>query len=369
MSDIAFIIVGILIGVMIFWKNPALPILLKADFRADLLQEKISVIIPARDEERNLALLLEDLQAQSMNPYEVICVDDQSEDKTSEIAKSFGVELVAVEDKPEGWTGKSWACQLGAEKASGELLLFLDADVRLSPNALASLVGAYGEKRCAVSVQPYHIVEKLYEQMSLFFNIVGIGANGISLPFKSKSVGLFGPVILISRENYEAVGGHYSVRSSVTDDLALGEALAKKNIEYTLFLGGEAIALRMYGGGINHLVEGWSKNYAIGAIKTSPIMLLLLVLWIGTYISVPLKLLNSAIKLDLGHTAVYSAMYTVLVFQLLRVSRRIGSFKKWASLIYPVPLAAFLAIFSISTFKKIFLGKTEWKGRKINLRR
>lgn len=369
MSDIAFVIMGILIGTVIFWKNPTLPILPEADFERELLQEKISVIIPARDEEKNLALLLEDLHNQSMKPYEIICVDDQSKDRTPEIAKSFGTNLVSVEEKPEGWTGKSWACQLGAEKASGELLLFLDADVRLSRNGVASLVGAYVESRCAVSVQPYHRVEKNYEQLSLFFNIVGIGANGISLPFKSKSVGLFGPIILLSRESYKAIGGHYSVRTSVTDDLALGEALRKKNIEYTLFLGGEAIALRMYGDGINHLVEGWSKNYATGAIKTSPIMLLLLVLWIGTYISVPLKLLNSAIKLDLGHVAVYSAMYMVLAFQLLRVSRRTGSFKKWASLIYPVPLAAFLAIFIISIFKKLFLGKTEWKGRKINLRR
>lgn len=366
MSDMVFVVLGIIAGVIVFWKVPTLP---KERCKANSIQKRISVIIPARNEEQNLALLLKDLQSQSFTIYEVICVDDESEDRTAEIVKSFGAELISVREKPDGWTGKSWACQLGADRALGELLLFLDADVRLSRNGIASLIGAYSESGCGVSVQPYHTVEKWYEQISLFFNIVGIGANGICMIFKSKSVGLFGPVILLSREDYDLAGGHYSVRKSITDDLALGEVLTRKNIEYRLFTGGDSISLRMYGKGISQLVEGWSKNYITGAVKTSPFMLLMIIVWLGAYISVPAILISSVLKLDGEKLAIYSLFYAILTLQLLRISKRIGSFKKVTSVLYPLPLLSFLAIFMVSVVKRIFLGKTEWKGRKINLRR
>lgn len=370
MSDIVFAIIGALIGIAMFWKNPTLSTIPKVDSKEEDLQERVSVIIPARNEEANLGHLLEGLTKQKVSPFEIICVDDQSEDRTSEIAKSFGTKLVTVKDKPEGWTGKSWACHMGAENASGELLLFLDADVGLRPDALARLARAYRESLCTVvSVQPYHSVEKCYEQLSIFFNAVGVGANGMCMPFKSKSAGLFGPIILISRESYDVVGGHHSVRTSITDDLALGEHLDEKKIEYRLLLGGDAISVRMYGGGIKQLIEGWSKNYATGALKTSPPMLLVTVIWLGAHIAVPLNLESSALKLGLTQLAIYSAIYIVLAIQLRRISSRIGSFKSWVSILFPIPLTAFIAIFLLSTFKKVFIGKAEWKGRKINLRR
>lgn len=159
--------------------------------------EKISVIIPVRNEEENLALLLEDIKYQSMPLFEVICVDDNSEDATAEVAESFNVTLISVHDKPDDWTGKAWACQVGANKANGKLLLFLDADVRLHPDAIGILVGNHQKFNCALSVQPYHKAKKAYEQLSLFFNLILIAANGVGLFFSIKNIGLFGPVILI----------------------------------------------------------------------------------------------------------------------------------------------------------------------------
>src|SRR5690606_38618372 len=104
-----------------------------------------SVIIPARNEETNLPHLLESLQNQTIQPYEIIVIDDHSDDATKQIAESFGVKVFTSPDLPNGWTGKSWALWNGYNASIGEILVFLDADVRLTKNALASLVEKLNE--------------------------------------------------------------------------------------------------------------------------------------------------------------------------------------------------------------------------------
>lgn len=98
----------------------------------------ISVIVPARNEERNLPALLYSLAAQPQPAAEVIVVDDQSRDQTAAIAAAAGAKVVASPGPPAGWTGKNHACHLGAEAAAQPWLLFLDADTCLVPGALAS---------------------------------------------------------------------------------------------------------------------------------------------------------------------------------------------------------------------------------------
>ena len=98
--------------------------------------EKVSIIIPARNEERNLSFLLDSLDCLKKKPLEIIVVDDRSSDLTAQIAIDAGAILVAGIEKPYDWTGKQWACAQGAEIARGEYLLFLDADVRLYPDGL-----------------------------------------------------------------------------------------------------------------------------------------------------------------------------------------------------------------------------------------
>ncbi len=74
-------------------------------------------------------------------------MDDGSKDKTGEISKSFGVKVITISDKPSGWLGKTWACQKGAEASEGELLLFLDADVRVKPQAVERILKTYEKKK------------------------------------------------------------------------------------------------------------------------------------------------------------------------------------------------------------------------------
>lgn len=140
--NVMIIIGGLLASFILFAKFP----ILKRD-KAEDKQYKVSVIIPARNEEGNIGKILEDLMGQKDDTYEVIVIDDASDDRTYEIAKSFPVDVIKVKNKPEGWAGKAWACQLGSEKSSGDILLFLDSDVRLGRYAVRSLVGEYKKRR------------------------------------------------------------------------------------------------------------------------------------------------------------------------------------------------------------------------------
>lgn len=361
-------IAGLIIGFLLFYRYP----ILSGNY-TKLEPEKVSVIIPARNEEANLALLLEDLKNQNAPLFEVICVDDNSEDGTAKVAESFAelfnVTLISVNDKPDDWTGKSWACQVGANKARGKLLLFLDADVRLQPDAIGILIGDYQKNKCALSVQPYHEAKNLYEQLSLFFNLILIAANGVGLFFSFKNIGLFGPVILIDKVNYDAIGGHFSVRDSIVDDLALGENMVMNNLKYKLFLGGEVITFRMYRSGINQLIQGWTKNFATGAKKTPFYLMGMVILWIGTCIYVAYNLTLSSINLILPEMAVYLLLYLIIVVQIWRAAVQVGSFKRMTILLYPLPLIFFLFLFLLSVYKKMFRHNATWKGRKVYLRR
>src|SRR6056297_2816672 len=258
------IVMGLLSSLIIFFKFPSL----KTNNPGNS-QYKLSIIIPARNEEKNIRLLLGDLMRQTTPIHEIICVDDGSFDNTFDVASSFDVKTISIKDKPGDWTGKTWACQTGADAATGDILLFLDADVRLSPNAISNLVHSYEEHQCVISVQPYHKTDKHYEQFSFFFNLIQIAGNGTSMIGEQKCAGLCGPLILIDQQTYISIDKHLSAKNSIVDDIALGQKLKQMGFRFKLFMGSKEIAYRMYGNDFKSLFQGWTKNYATGALKTT----------------------------------------------------------------------------------------------------
>ena len=351
---------GLVFGVLLFFKHPFL------EGNGSLMQEhKISVIIPARNEEINLPKLLSDLKKQNNPSFEIICVNDASDDKTADVATSYGINLINVTEKPDGWVGKSWACQMGANQAKGDQFLFLDADVRLASNAIEKLEQASEKYGCVISVQPYHQTERFYEQFSFFFNLIMVAANGVGFPFIRKNIGLFGPVILINKTDYLSIDGHSSAKNSIVDDLTLGEKLKSKGMYFKLFLGGKDISFRMYSGGFRQLLQGWTKNFATGAGKTSPSLIFMIVLWLSTCISAVIYFLNLISDYSTINLVFAFTVYCIVTAELFVASRHIGNFKKWLVALFPIPLAVFLFIFLVSIFKKIFRLKVKWKGRNI----
>lgn len=167
---VCFLAASCAAGFLLFRRN-TVPRESGRPFRTD---GKLSVIIPARNEEGNLPYLLGSLQIQSIEGLDIIVVDDHSEDRTRDIAESFGVKVIASPPLPEGWTGKNWAVANGYAEARGDILIFLDADVRLAPLTLLSLLSARERKGGVLSVVPYHQTERFYERLALIPNILGL---------------------------------------------------------------------------------------------------------------------------------------------------------------------------------------------------
>jgi 4,4'-diaponeurosporenoate glycosyltransferase len=355
---------GLFFGVLLFLRWPVLPE--EAQVEEDI---RISVIIPARNEAENLPGLLQDLKEQSRLPHEVLCIDDQSTDETAEVARLHGARVIAVKEKPEDWTGKTYACEYGACQASGDLLLFLDADLRLGPQAIKKLTAAYQKHHCVISVQPYHIVDKAYEQLSLFFNLILIAANGVGLPFSTRGIGLFGPVILISAEDYHRLGGYLSAKLSVAEDLVLGEAMKNKAMAFKLFLGAADIKFRMYRRGIADLISGWTKNFATGALKTPAYLFLMIIMWLGALTSSFCLFIGALTQGFTWQTGLYFSLYVLSVINLAIPARKAGSFRIGTLILYPLTLLGFYLIFLSSLIKRLLGRKVMWKGREINLRR
>lgn len=328
---------------------------------------KISVIIPARNEEKNLPLLLADLKNQSDPVFEIICVDDNSDDNTARIVSSSDIRLISLREKPENWTGKSFACQTGADAAQGDLFLFLDADVRLAPDSISRLIFAYQNSGHVISVQPFHKMVKEYEQFSLFFNLIQFAANGLGLPVRNKNIGLSGPVILISRKSYFEVGGHESIQNSIVDDIALGEKLKDKKIDFDLYLGDRDISFRMYAGGIKDLLQGWTKNQAAGALSTPVLHFLIVFIWVVSCASAPLQMIRSVLQAHYIWAAIFFFLYFLWLLALRRITVHIGNFKRYVIPLYPVYLVMFFGVFFVSMFKRVFHLNVVWKDRKIRM--
>ena len=357
--EILIVFVGLAFTPLLFYRFPRL-----AKSRSTANLATLSVIIPARNEAENLPLLLEDLRNQSYKPFEIICVDDDSSDNTAEIAASSGVRVISLHNKPDGWIGKTWACQNGANAARGDLLLFLDADVRLAQNGMQRLMRTYSEHGCTISVQPYHKTETWYEQCSILFSLVQIAANGTLLP-KPMGVGLHGPVILVSKTDYNKVEGHESVKNNIVDDLALGKRLRDSGIPYRLYVGDSDISYRMYSGGLRSLFQGWTKNILSGAANTPPLLLGMMFIWIASMTSVPIHAALFAGSENWPWFILYTTLYILWAAVLYVLSKQAGCFRLLPIALYPLLIIVFFIIFIASIVKGALGLKVVWKGRDV----
>ncbi len=350
-------------GPYMLWKIPFC-----TERSAQNLHKILSIIIPARNEERNLPALLGSIQNQTVKPREVIVVDDSSTDATRQTALDFGSRVIEAGALPDGWTGKSWACRLGARAARGDILLFLDADTRLEQHGLEKILGAFGRCSGVVSMCPYHTTKRGYEDFSVFFNIMMAAGINAFTPRgnKEKNKGLFGQCMILSKQHYEKAGGHESVRAQILENFFLSNNFRTAAIAIACYGGKGTISMRMFPGGLSELIQGWSKAFASGAGNTAPGILCASIMWISAgFVSFILPLCCLHTGMPSWLCVLSLSLYAAYAAQVAWMMRRVGSFGLKCALLYPIYLIFYNAVFLKSLTSLVFRQTVTWKGRNI----
>ena len=242
----------------------------------------VSVLIPARNEEENIETCLKSLQKQDYPNFEILVLDDNSKDRTTEVvermaAKDDRIKLIKGQPLPEGWAGKPFACYQLAEKAKGSWLLFIDADTTHAPHMLRSTVALALElKPSLLSGFPRQMAESIPEKigMPVFYFII---MSWMPLwwlqrskePKPSMAIGQF---LLFSREEYWRIGGHKAVGSKVLEDVWLGVETVRHGGRHIAVDLSSVVSTRMYQG-MRQMWGGLVRSiYSVAAI--SPVALL-----------------------------------------------------------------------------------------------
>ncbi|WP_242025517.1 glycosyltransferase family 2 protein [Leptolyngbya sp. FACHB-36] len=241
---------------------------------------KLSVIIPAYNEVDNIrACLLSVLQTTDLSAeqLEVWVVDDQSQDETLAIVQALQLELadprlhvLVGQPRPEQqtWVGKNWACTQAVQHATGEYLLFLDADVRLQPEAIVTaLHTAQAEQIDLLSLGPAIVcgclAEWLVQPLVVSLLVVGFDPDAVSDPSTDTAFAA-GMFMLFRRSAYEQVGGHRAVADQVVEDVELARRIKRQGLTLRYVLGIEKLSVRMYRSW-TAVWEGWTKNWHLGS--------------------------------------------------------------------------------------------------------
>ena len=327
------------------------------------IHANFSIIIPARNEEKNLPRLLHSIELSTIRPAEILVVDDGSSDDTAVVARNLGANVLKSTAKPTGLTGKSWACYQGAQNAGGDLLLFLDADTFFLPGGLDRFIATWRrmrDQRLAISVLPYHVMGDCYEQLSLVFNMLMAAGGGGFAAFSPPL--LFGQSLLIAKSAYLESGGHAVLPGIVLENLRLANKLRNDGIRLQCLGGKGVLHMRMFPDGIRQMSDSWTKGFIQGASDSAGWVLLFAIVWISALWSTIFLLLIP--PADFARTYL-AGVYLILVLQMYWIARQLGSYGILTCLFYPLPVAYFCLIFGRAGIRRLLRQKTVWRGREV----
>ncbi len=281
----------------------------------------VSVVIPARNERRNIERCVRSVLSTTYPAMEAIVVDDHSTDGTGDLARELAEQaprLRVMESPPlaSGWFGKQWACWNGARSARGKLLCFIDADTTHTPDLLPRAVNAMGRRGAdLLSVVGHQEMSTFWERVvqPYVFSLLLVrygSTEAVSHAHRPADAIANGQFIIASREAYDATGGHEAVKDMVAEDMAMAQRFVRLGRRIALVLGEAQLSTRMYES-LGELVAGWSKNiYAAGrhGMRGGRVgRLLYPAILLGT----PLFGLAPVVALILGAFGVLSAAWTL----------------------------------------------------------
>lgn len=331
---------------------------------------RVSVLIPARNEERNLRDCLEGLLRQHYEDLEILVLNDDSQDRTGEIIKQFckrDLRVRCLEGRrlPEGWTGKNWACHQLSQEARGEVFIFTDADNRHAPAAIANTVGWMDRLELGLfSAFPQQItvgpVEKLVIPIVEMFVYSGLPL-WLTYYTRPPSVSAAnGQWIAFARPAYQLVGGHEAVRNRLVEDVELSRLAKRKGVRILMAAGTGVISGRMYRSP-KEVWEGFSKNlFGLMGYKTVPFFIILSALFFACILPYFAVWISSVSTLAASAIAA-----NVLLRSILALKYKHPLFA--SVVLHPIGMM-FILVIGINSFLQVKRGRVQWKGRQIDIR-
>jgi chlorobactene glucosyltransferase len=341
----------------------------------------VSVIVPARNEAENIEACVRSLTRSTYAPFEVIVVDDGSEDGTGRLARAVDrgaalrLEVMDGVPLPAGWLGKPWACWQGFQIAEGDVLLFTDADTRHGPELLGRAITALEEEEAdLLTLVGRQLMETFWERLVqpqiffiMLFRFPRFEQTARNARWRDAVAN--GQYLLFRRAAYDRIGGHASVKDEVVEDLALAQNVKRAGLRLRIRGADSELATRMYRS-LGQLVDGWSKNILIGGLQSVPVWMRPLVppvsfatgvaLWLAPPAALGVSLVGGGGEaLLLWSGTVYGL--SALLWGLF--TRQMGA-PAWHGLLYPLGAAvgAFIFLRSWRAGRRV-----SWKGRRYQL--
>jgi chlorobactene glucosyltransferase len=341
---------------------------------------RLSLIVPARNEERNIRRCVESLLAQSYPDLEVIVLDDRSTDSTAMILAEIAgrdprLKVLAGSDLPPGWAGKPYALHQAVAAARGQWLVFVDADTWLEPDALSATLATAIETGADLFTTIHHqVMDTFWERTVLPLVLLGLSTafppRKVNDPSRPQAVAN-GQYFLIRRGVYDAVGGHAAVRGEIVEDRAIAELVKRQGYRLLIADGRSFVNTRMYTS-LPEMWEGWTKNIFLGLRHQPTLMALgvfgaLLALLAALFLPVWPLLGWAAFLRGGGPSALAVILESLIVWGYLLCQRAKAShwfdIPAWYSLTLPLGSAIFAAMMFASAWKVRSGRGVTWKGR------
>jgi glycosyltransferase involved in cell wall biosynthesis len=326
--------------------------------------ELVSVLIPARNEEKNIAKLLSDLLSQTYQNIEIIVFNDLSTDKTAEIVEHFcatdtRVRLINSEALPEGWLGKNYACYSLAKQAAGDFFLFLDADVRIKGDVIPRVISfAQREHLGLISIFPMQIIQSIGEKITVpNMNYILLSLLPLVLVRKSKNPALAaanGQFMFFEAQGYQKLQPHERVKKDKVEDISIARIYKNQGVPMACLVGDDTIQCRMYEG-FWDAVNGFSKN--VTAFFGNSFVLALM-FWVITSFGFLVALYSLPLVLFWGFVLAYLATRMII--------SKISHQNVGVNLLYLIPQQIACGIFIYRAQVNKFAKNYQWKDRSIS---
>ena len=334
---------------------------------------KVSILLPARDEERNIAACVQSLLAQDYPDFEVLVLDDRSTDHTRSILEDIatsqpGLKILDGDPPAADQVGKNQACSQLARAARGELFLFTDADTNHRQDSLRTLVTTLmGEQADLLTGFPRQEVHTWGERLLVpFFSWVLLSFIPLALGYRLRLPALssaVGQLMLFRSRAYWSIGGHESIRSSVVDDMSLARQIKAARLRWRVSHVADLVSCRMYHS-TRAAVEGFTKNlFAVFDYRLLPFLLAftwLMVMFWEPLIVLCLVLSGQVSQIPLSPLVTCLALSTLLwLIHYLNMGIAFG-----LAFLHPITILANVAV-ALRSLVHSLGGRLRWKGRAI----